>query len=423
MPRAWLERAAHAVALVLIVWLLVESLLPPAGRVDAADLGSLSEALARWSTVEAPERVQVRVDSGLSPTQRDWLVALGGADTRVGWNGAGLLPIAAVARPIPDPIGATGVWVAAPAGTSVILSDQMGTLDSVRSGAAGVRFVALSAPSAVRVRANPVTARSALVDSLDLKRVLVLGSTGWESKFVVASLEERGWKVDAHLVLSPKGDVVQGDASPLDTARYAAVVALDSTALRWSRKIVQYVRSGGGLVIEGALTATPSFAPLRVGKLGAAIAPATPFDSVPDEPRRALALRPITLGSAAVAVESRDSLVAVASRRVERGRVTVVGYEDTWRWRMGGGDGALQGHREWWSHLVASVADVGRATIEPTSPTDEAPLANLVDRLGPQTPATGVSDTRSGIPHAWLFAIVAALLLLEWTSRRLRGAP
>ena len=423
MSRAWLERAAHAVALALVIYLLVDSLRPPYAGEEVAGHQSLPAALARWSTVDVPARVHVRIDSGLSPVQLDWLSALKGVGTRVSWKGDGLLPVAAVASPVADPVGATAVRVAVPPGAKVLLSDAMGALDSTHGGAVGARFVAFSAPKAVRVSANPLTAHSAVVDSLDLKRILVLGRVGWESKFVVASLEERGWEVDAHLALSPKGDVVQGDATPLDTARYAAVIALDSTALRLAGPIASYVRSGGGLVMEGQIATAGAFAPLSAGKLGTIIEPASPFDSVPEEPRRALALRPIATASTGVAIETRDSLVTVASRRVERGRVTTIGYEDSWRWRMGGGDGTLEQYREWWSAIVASAADVGRSPIEARGPIDEAPLVSLVDRLGPQAPARAVFAGRTGIPKGWAFAIIAGLLLLEWASRRLRGVP
>lgn len=422
-PRVYLERAAHAIALAIVVWLLVQSLRRPSGGSEAASLSSLPASLARWSTVGAPEQVHVRIDGDISPVQRDWLAALGGAGTHTSWEGEGLQPVAAVARPIADPVGATGVWTAAPAGATVILSDRVGVLDSVRTGAIGARFLARSAPNAVRVRASALTARSAVSDSLTLKRLLVLGRVGWESKFVTASLEERGWEVDARLVLSPKGDVVQGDDSPIDTAYYAAVIALDSTALAVAAKIVSYVRSGGGLVVAGPPAAARALAPLRVGTLGALLPAAVPFDSVAFEPRRALALTPILPGASSVVIESRDSMVAVASRRVERGRVTVVGYQDTWRWRMGGGDDALEQYREWWSHLVAGVADVGRVPRAPIGPTDEAPLAHLVQRLGPQSSVPPGSAPRRPISPGWLFGVLAGALLLEWASRRLRGAP
>src|SRR5438034_1064430 len=76
-------------------------------------------------------------------------------------------------------------------------------------------------------------------DTLGLRRLLVLGQAQWETKFTIAALEERGWQVDAHIVVSPKGkgDVRQGDIGVIDTARYSAVLAVDTTAARYGARI------------------------------------------------------------------------------------------------------------------------------------------------------------------------------------------
>jgi hypothetical protein len=158
-------------------------------------------------------------------------------------------------------------------------------------------------------------------------------------------------------------------------------------------------------------------------KLAPLIVPSSPFDSVPAEPRRALGLRPIVGDSTAVVVERRDSLVAVASRRVDRGRVIVVGYEESWRWRLGGGANALDEYREWWSAIVASVAHVARSPLEIHTVVDEAPLVSLVDKLGLGAAAPPARPSRAGLPAAWILGVLATLLLVEWTSRRLRGVP
>ena len=115
----------------------------------------------------------------------------------------------------------------------------------------------------------------------------------------------------------------------------------------------------------------------------------------------------------------------MAARRVDAGRVMHVGYDETWRWRMAGGDESAAAHREWWSRLVAAVA---YAPLVPrtsgVTSIDETPLASLVDALGPPTPMDGgVSTRRNTASITWmLFVLVAASLLAEWTSRRLRGA-
>jgi hypothetical protein len=55
---------------------------------------------------------------------------------------------------------------------------------------------------------------------------------------------------------------------------------------------------------------------------------------------------------------------------------------------------------------------------------DETPLASLVDALGPSTVLEGgLAPRRDNARITWmLFILVAASLLAEWTSRRLRGA-
>lgn len=418
--RIALERLARGVAFALLAWLLIRSLRATVGPAGSSGVASLTPALRRWSTRVAPSAVHVRVDGALSPVQREWLGALAASGTRVTWSGTGLAPLAAVAEPVADPAGATRVLAAAPAGTVVALADEYGQLDSVRAGTAGAGFLARSAPAAVSIRAGALTARAATGDSLVLGRLLVLGRAGWESKFVVAALEERGWSVDARMALSPRGDVVQGRTLPIDTARYSAVIALDSSALGSAGALARYVRSGGGLIIAAPVSAAPPLAPLDAGAPRAELPATEPFDTVGD-PRRALALTPIALREGAVALERRAGGVAVAVRRVERGRVLVVGYADTWRWRMAGGSDAVEQHRDWWARLVAGVAHVGRIPRPQPTLVDESPLASLVDRLGPAV-VPAQAEAAGRISSAWLFAVLAALLLGEWASRRLRGA-
>jgi hypothetical protein len=110
---------------------------------------------------------------------------------------------------------------------------------------------------------------------------------------------------------------------------------------------------------------------------------------------------------------------------VDAGRVVQTGYDETWRWRMSGGEEAVAAHREWWSRLVAAVAYaplVPRASAP--SALDETPLASLIDALGPAAPLDSRLVPRTNDARiTWtLFALVVASLLAEWTSRRLRGA-
>jgi hypothetical protein len=134
-------------------------------------------------------------------------------------------------------------------------------------------------------------------------------------------------------------------------------------------------------------------------------------------------LIPIALRTGSVLLEHRDRMVAVAARRIERGRAVTIGYLDTWRWRMGGGAAAVRAHRDWWADLVAGVAHSGRIERPAGGIPDEAPLATLIARLGPASSAPSLPNRTPTVSHQLLFAILMAVLLAEWASRRLRGMP
>jgi len=424
--RVWLERAAHLLGLAIIAWLLVDSLGPgPEAGGELVEAGTLADELRRWSTVAAPGEVHLTMDAAVSPPYREWLAALAAAGTRVSWDADSVVPLAVALDPIPDPAGGTRIWAAAPPGTTLVLEDEVGPIDSVEAGAAGARFVTHTPITKVaRVRAGAFAAASAQRDSIVFGRILVVGRVGWEAGMVAGALEERGWEVDVKLALSPKGDVVQGrPAETLDPARYSAVVLLDSAALVGPAQLVRYVREGGGLVMTARAAAAAPLAPLRVGRTGRTAAPIEPFDTTSALPQRSLALTSIVPAADAVPLELRDELVAVAARRVERGRVAVVGYDDTWRWRMAGGADGPDQHRAWWAGLVATVARVDRVPLPEAGLTDEAPLASMVQVLGTPSPRPmDIAPPRSPA-YGLAFAVLAAALLLQWLSRRLRGAP
>jgi hypothetical protein len=421
-PRAAGEWLLRIVVVAILGWYLVHVLWARShGAAETVASAELSPALARWTTTSTPARVHVVLAHPPAGLYRDWLAALAGAGTAVEWSGPSLLPTAIAVDPRPDPARDADVAVAAPPGAMVRVLDTLGGLDSARATAAGIRVHLPKPRRTVDAAVGPVRARAVSPDSLRLGRLLVVGGAGWETKFTVAALEERGWTVDAQIAVSPKDDVRQGKVAELDTARYAAVIAIDTIAARYGDRIASFVRTGGGLVLWAPAARTRALAPLAAGGSGAPIEASDepPSDSLP---RSALALVPITaLAPDAVVLERRGEHTAVAARRIGPGRVIETGYLDTWRWRMAGGDEAPEHHRAWLATLVARVAYAGRVPLPPP-PTDAAPLATLVDKLGPA--ASPLQAGAGGDPAAlarWVFGLLCGALLLEWASRRTRG--
>lgn len=420
--RAGVEWLLRAVVLALVAACLIQAIRALSyGGLEHARSATLAEALARWSTVATPSRVHVTFAYPPAGRERDWLAALPGAGTAVAWSGPSLLPTAIVMEPRADPAGGAAVSIAAPSGTQVLLRDTLGVLDSLRVGAAGVRAYLPRPRATLEAVVGPVVARAALRDSLDLGRLLVIGAAGWETKFVTAALEERGWEVDARIAVSPETTVRQGDVAGIDTARYSAVLAIDTTAAHYGERIARFVRSGGGLLLRSPAAEAGALAPLAAGAPGRLIEDdgRAPSDSTP---RAALAMVPITSPAPdAIVLERQGDEITLAARRIGAGRVIQTGYINTWRWRMAGGDEAPARHRAWLAALVARVAYAGRAPVA-APPTDVAPVATLIDRLGPAAPDRGAG--RFADPAAlapWVFAILCLALLLEWASRRTRG--
>ena len=388
------------------------------GATERTGTEELSSRLVRWSTVTSPRRAELLLDRAPAARERDWLAAITGAGTSVRWSGRTLRPVAIAVDRVADPVETADVSVAAPAGDMVTLRDTIGVIDSSRVHGVA-RFRVHHSSRDVDASAGGVDARAARADSLELRRVFLVGQAGWEGKFVLAALEERGWKVDAHLIVSPRGDVRQGSASRLDTARYSAVVAVDSTAARYAQGIARFVRAGGGLVIWSP-AARGALATIAPGVAGREIVmqETVVHDTAP---RAALDIAPIiSITPDAIVLERRGDAVTVAARRVGAGRVIEAGYTNLWRWRMAGGSEAPARHREWMAGLVSSVAYAPRHALV-AAPSNPAPVASLIDRLGPASVIArkSVSDPAALLP--WLFAATCGALLLEWASRRLRG--
>jgi hypothetical protein len=219
--------------------------------------------------------------------------------------------------------------------------------------------------------------------------LLIEGAASWETKFTIAALAERGWKIDAISHVAPGVDVREGSPVAPDTSRYAAVIAVDSTASLSARGAGAFVRNGGGLVtLHDASTVGP---------------------------------RPV----ASVVLE-RSADGEVRASRIGRGRVIRIGYRDLWRHRMTDNDtipDPVAAHRAWLARVVASVAHAPRVASQADTLADPAPLANMVDRIGPRSASLSEeSPMRRKVPSSVLFGILLASLLLELASRRLRGA-
>ncbi|MDB4869903.1 MAG: hypothetical protein JWL97_907 [Gemmatimonadales bacterium] len=425
--RVRLEHLLRGVVIIVLAVMLWQSLRDQTdpGRQSVSSRG-VGNSLGKWSALaKAPSGIHVRLDSMPSRLERAWLGALAGAGSRVTWSGD-LPPVMVNAQPIASPAGGTKVLVAAPSGSSVMIRDEVGVIDTVRTQASGAALSLASVAGDVTARAKGSFASTSSRDSVVLHKVLVIGSAGWESKFVVAALEEEGWKVDAFIRVAPGVDVTQGSAAVIDTSRYSAVVALDGAAAMYANRIIEFVRTGGGVVLAPQAASLDALGPLRAGAVGRAASDARAIQVAGSVTLANLALSPITsLRSDAIPLEKRAAAVSIAARRIGAGRSLQLGYEDTWRWRMGGSDGAIRDHRVWWTGLVSSVAYAPRVRRSATiTPTDEAPMAGLVTAIGPVA-STGAMSRGAGNPSdwtAWLFVLLTLALIGEVASRRLRGA-
>jgi hypothetical protein len=211
----------------------------------------------------------------------------------------------------------------------------------------------------------------------------------------------------------------------IDTSRYSAVVALDGASSPYANRIIEFARSGGGVVLSPQAAKLDALAPLRAGGVGIAGNEARTIQASGSVNLSTLALAPITsLRNDAIPLEKRGGAVAIAARRIGAGRALQFGFEDTWRWRMGGSEGAIRDHRVWWTGLVSSVAYAPRVPRAVAATVDEAPMASLVEAIGPRVDESrGANLTKSSQPWVVLLFILLSLAVLgEVASRRTRGA-
>jgi hypothetical protein len=417
----WALRIALVVSLVLA---MEEALTTMSQRPSLRASGGETEirsALRDWSTVAVPLSVRLRFDSTPSPIVRDWTAALPGAGSPISWESS-LGEMGISVEPIADPKGTSRIWISAPSGSRVALADSLGVMDSAVVRKIGSSAGPFGVHGDVHAALRGTTAISSLGDSLVIRPVLILGRAGWEGKFLAASLEEYGWKVDARLFVSPGNEVVQGSPAAIDTSRYAAVVVLDSSASRYAAAIDQYVRRGGGLVAVGEGASLRAFAAILPGETGNEL-PSENFTAT--NARAALTLRPLfNLKSDAIPLERRGTRIAIAARRIGKGRVIQVGYVDAWRWRMEGRGDPVEDYRNWWASVVSGAAYAPRIARDSVRSADPAPVATLVGALG----APSARESRIGVGDGsrwmmFLFIVAVGAMVLETASRRLDGKP
>lgn len=425
--RTRLERGARIGALALLAWALWLAMRPLAVTSETVVVGTgdLAGRLREWARGAAPDSLHVEVGVVPDDTVRDWLVAQRRAGTPTSWSGD-VAPLALAVEPVNAPAGGSRLLIAAPPDAAIALRDAAGPLDTLRATSAGAAYRTPTVAEPVQAVVMGTPAWAVAADSLAPGPVLVLGTAGWEARYVVAALEESGWTVDARLTIAPGLTVRRGAPGAIDTSRYAAVIVLDSAAAGDGRRLAAFARRGGGLVLSGVAASLPGIRDIAPGRPGARVRPAI-LSFTSSSPRRALGFVSISrLRTDALVLESRDRQPVVAARRSGLGRVVQIGYDESWRWRMQGGEAGPAAHRRWWSDAVATAA---RRTATPRQSSGmrdgaAAPRATLVAALGPPTARTterARTPVRGG-PHPWLLVAIAALLLAEWGSRRLRGA-
>ena len=414
----WVLRATLLAVLAVALW---RSWRPDAAApvMRKANASSLARAQHEVMTNPNITALDVTLDAMPSRSERDLLAALAHAHVTIHWHGDAP-PLALQVVRSREPEARTRVLVAGGSAAPVALIDAAGLLDSVRAPT-GATSETPSVVGIVRAEQGRFAARRVAPPRTPSGAVLLLGRPNWETKFVVQALSEAGWVVRARTPIAP-GVFVRDDAIlPLDTARYDVVVALDSTASDLTAQITRFVAQGGGLVAgAGALVDArlAALAPARAGERR----PGRILLSDDSVTTRDLPVRPLVVTRTdAVMLVREPAGVVVAARRAGLGRVLLVGYDESWRWRMLGGMSGLPAHRRWWSQAVGSVAPEREDEVPGTS-SDAAPLAALTASLGPRSasPRASGKDSRDPLP-LWLFVLAAAALLAEMASRRFRG--
>jgi hypothetical protein len=413
--------ACRVAAFGLLGWMLGSSFFTSTNRrIERATTDNVEARLADWTRAPATTTIQLDLPVVPSAWVVDWLAALRHSNHLVTWSGSP--PVVALAtEPVSDPAGGVRIDVAAPTGANVIVRDEGGVIDSARVSTLGATMVTPVVIGDVTASVGAQRATASPDDSTRVRSVVVIGGAGWEGKFIVSALEERGWPVTARFSVAPNVDVTQGAALVIDTARVSAVIAIDTSIQSQASTLERFVRAGGGLILAGPAAQSAALRSLAPGSVGARTRPVVhPSDTMR---LGSTGFYPVTsLNNGGVPLDRRADGVVLAARRVGAGRVLQIGYDDSWRWRMAGAPGSERAHREWWSRVVASVAYVPPSPPHRASDIgNSAPLARMVDRLGPAQSARDVSADRPPVDRRLLLALILTLLIIEWGSRRLRG--
>lgn len=375
-------------ALLGVLLMRVWSPLGHSSRAESAKGDAVAGSLPHWSKT-SPGRIHLSLDSALTPVERDWFAAIAHSGSVVTWEAPTIVPFAATLTRVVDPVGLSELDVSAPAKRIVEIRGPVGGVDTVTAGTNGVRLVIPGSATSMALYVGKTKAVVARPDSVELRKLLVEGSASWETKFTIRALTERGWAVDALTHVAPGVDVREGGPVMPDTSRYAAVIAVDSTAALIRRGADAFVRKGGGLVTLSDATA--------MGPRGG----------------RAIVLQ-------------KGSAGEIRAIRMGNGRIVQVSYKDLWRRRMAAVHGSVDpvaAHRELLADIVASVALAPRIAASADSLADPAPLADMVATLGYRSAlADAGSPLGDVVPTSVLFGILIVSLLIELASRRLRGA-
>lgn len=415
--REWLEAVSRSGVFVLLTYLLFRTLAPSVADGSREIVTANLLDMPRLTRNAPSSRIHFVLDGIPTATERAWQKSLGASGSAVTWSGS-LSPIAISAAPIAAPQEGSTLSAYAPDVFRLYVRDAISLIDSVKPRTDFVSLPVAVTSGPILAVADHDSASVSLNDSVILRRVLVLGKAGWETKFVLAALEEANWKTDASILVAPNVVVSQGAIASIDTAHYSAIVALDESAARRAGEIRNFVRSGGGLVIGDAAARSPEFSRLRVSLSAPAAQLAEPDDTVSRLSAQFVSLH---IGPDAVPMELRGNDIAVAAIRFEFGRVIQIAFSETWRWRMQGNSSSVIDHRDWWSGLISGVAYAPRVHVS-NKLDDRAPFADLIAVAGAPTNLPSAAKPFSGAmnPVFWIIALFS-LLLIEWASRRLRG--